>query len=179
MARSKTIGTKQAGVQYEERRAVRTIIQDAAEAKIILIFVEKGQYYKLPGGGIEADEDHALAAEREALEETGCVVKIDGGCFATSGMFYFQVLDNLCADAAVIEEWRNDLHQISYCYMAKMIKDTGAPDLTELEKSEGLSFQWYSPTEAIELMQGAKPTSKLGEYIKERDLFFVKQFIHA
>ena len=72
--------------QYTDRHAVRTIVLSANKSKIALIFVQKGQYYKIPGGGIELDEDHGLAAEREAFEETGCKVKIQGACLATSGL---------------------------------------------------------------------------------------------
>lgn len=136
----------------------------------------------MPGGGIEEDEDHRLAAEREALEETGCEVKIEGGCLATSGMPVLFACVLACYPLLLTdftEEWRNDLHQISYCYVARMIKDTGTPDLTELEKSEGLFHQWCSVAEAVELMESAKPTSELGKYIKERDLFFVNEFLKA
>ena len=87
MIASKVIGSKQANINYTDRHAVRTIVPSADKSKIALIFVQKGQYYKLPGGGIELDEDHGIAAEREALEETGCKVKIQGACLATSGLF--------------------------------------------------------------------------------------------
>jgi len=86
MVASKVIGSKQANVRYTDRHAVRTIVLSADKSKIALIFVQKGQYYKIPGGGIELDEDHGFAAERETLEETGCKVKIKGACLATSGL---------------------------------------------------------------------------------------------
>ena len=85
MVASKVIGSKQANVKYTDRHVVRTIVLSADKSKIALILVQKGQYYKIPGGGIELDEDHGLAAEREALEETGCKVKLEGACLATSG----------------------------------------------------------------------------------------------
>lgn len=46
--------------------------------------LKKDKYYKLPGDGIEADEGHSVAAVREAMEETGCIVKVDGEWMATT-----------------------------------------------------------------------------------------------
>jgi len=34
-------------------------------------------------------------------------------------------------DGLDVEEWRNDLHQHSHCYVAKLQEDTGRPELTE------------------------------------------------
>ncbi|EHL00514.1 putative Diphosphoinositol polyphosphate phosphohydrolase 3-beta [Glarea lozoyensis 74030] len=116
---AKTIGSQNKDIRYEERKAVRLIISNS-QNQIIIIHVQKGNYYKLPGGGIEDDEDHALAGEREALEETGCKISVGNFLGAT-------------------EEWRNDLHQLSYCYNAKVIEDTGVLELTELEIGEGLT----------------------------------------
>jgi 8-oxo-dGTP diphosphatase len=150
----KTIGVKK-DIAYVNRLAVRIIVKNERD-EIIIIFAEKGNYYKLPGGGIKADEDHRFAGEREAMEETGCKVAIDGDCMAMT------------------EEWRNDLHQISYCYRAHLVEDTGIPELTEDEVVDGLKHEWTSVEAAIEKMKGCQPTSELGEYIKERDLYFVK-----
>lgn len=70
------------------------------------------------------------------------------------------------------EEWRNDLHQISFCYVAQLVEGMGKPELTELEASEGLSHRWLSIDESVEVMKSAQPTSELGNFIKERDAFF-------
>jgi 8-oxo-dGTP diphosphatase len=126
--------------------------------EIIIIFVNKGSYYKLPGGGIEAGEDHCVAGEREVKEETGCRVTMEAQCIAT------------------VEEWRNDLHQISYCYPARLIEDTGIPELTDDERADGLKHQWISVGDAIKEMDECQPTSELGRYIRERDLFFLKTY---
>jgi 8-oxo-dGTP diphosphatase len=154
----KTIGSKSENVTYEDRLAVR-IISKNAKNEVVIIRVDKGNYYKLPGGGIEANEDHGLAAEREALEETGCRVRIRGQCLAS------------------VEEYRNDLHQISYCYVADLIDDTGEPELTELEASEGLKHEWTPVGEALQKMRTIQPTTELGKFIQERDLFFIEEFL--
>jgi len=152
----KVIGTKN-DIPYQERQAVRLVISKE-KSKIIIIHAQKENYYKLPGGGIETDEDHRVAGEREAMEETGCKVDIDARCMATT------------------EEWRNDLHQISYCYRAKMMEDTGVPELTEEEVADGLRHEWVEVEEAMRKMKECKPTSELGRFIKERDMYFVETY---
>lgn len=156
----KTIGARDSNVKYIDRHAVRLVIKNSATQKIVIIFVRKGSYYKFPGGGVEAGEDHRVAAVREAEEETGCKVTIvgNGDCFATT------------------EEWRNDLHQMSYGYAAAMVEDTGIVALTEDEVADGLQHEWLSLSAAIEKVAACQPTSELGQFIKERDLFLMKTF---
>lgn len=154
---SKRIGIEKEDVDYIERLAVRAITKNEKD-EIIIIYAKKDNYYKLPGGGIEADEDHKIAILREALEETGCEVHVTGDCIAE------------------VEEWRNDLHQISYCYESKLVRDTGVLELTRDEVGDGLQHEWASISAALERMKAAQPTSELGRFIKERDIFFVETF---
>jgi len=47
------------------------------ENKILMVFLEKTNEYKFPGGGVEKNEKNEDALKREVLEETGCnVIKI-------------------------------------------------------------------------------------------------------
>jgi 8-oxo-dGTP diphosphatase len=92
------------------------------------------------------------------MEETGCKVRLDGKCIAT------------------VKEWRNDLHQVSYCYIAQLVKDTGAPALTDEEKAEGLRHEWVCVEAALGNMKEIQPTFELGRFIKERDIFFLEEF---
>jgi 8-oxo-dGTP pyrophosphatase MutT (NUDIX family) len=124
---------------------------------VVIIKAAKGNYYKLPGGGIEADEDHLRAAEREVAEETGCLVTMQANCIAKA------------------EEYRNDLHQISYCYRAEAVDKTGKPALTDEEMANGLNHEWVPLNQAVDLMTAAEPTSELGRFIKERDIFLLME----
>jgi 8-oxo-dGTP pyrophosphatase MutT (NUDIX family) len=154
---TKIIGVK-GQHEYVDRVAVRLLLRNTTSGEIAIIWVEKGQYFKLPGGGVEGDEDHVLAAEREAMEETGCTVRVRQECVATA------------------EEWRNDLHQISHCYEAQLVQDTGNVQMTDEEIQEGLKHQWCSVDEALRKFRSSAPTSELGRFIKERDTFFLEQF---
>jgi ADP-ribose pyrophosphatase YjhB (NUDIX family) len=152
---SKIIGTKQAHVSYVDRFAVRVVTFNAAN-EVAIICAERDNYYKLPGGGIDPDEDHEVAAQREMREETGSLIKLrDNSYIATT------------------EEYRNDLHQISYCYCADLVDGSGKPNLTEDEVLDKLSNSWMPADEAKKVMAAAEPTSELGRYIKERDIFLL------
>jgi 8-oxo-dGTP diphosphatase len=153
---TKVIGVKE-DRQYTERQAVRTIAISIA-GDIAILHAKKEHYYKLPGGGIEAGENHQVAGTREAMEEIGCRIKMSTRCLA------------------IVEEWRNSLHQISYCYVAHVLEDTGITALTQEEIDDGLEHQWVHVGVAIKLMKEAKPTSVSGLSIKERDLFLVEKF---
>ncbi len=155
----KVIGVKE-DRQYTERESVRTIIMNVA-GEIAILYANKEDYYKLPGGGIEAGENHQEAGTREAMEEIGCRVKMSKRCLT------------------ITEEWTLHLHQISYCYVAHVLEDTGATALTEEEVEDGLEHRWVHVDEAINLMKKAKPTSVFGLSVKERDLFFVEKFAAA
>ena len=153
---SKVIGAKK-NIPYIDRTSVRVVAKNEKD-EIAIIFVKNGNYYKLPGGGMEANEDHRATGEREMMEETGCKVTMYGDCMATT------------------EEWRDHLHQISYCYRASLIDDSGMPNLTSEEIEDGFEHEWISVEGAIRKMMECQPTSELGRYIKERDLYLVQTY---
>ncbi|KAI8630582.1 hypothetical protein F5Y19DRAFT_51216 [Xylariaceae sp. FL1651] len=168
---TKVIGTRQPDVSYVTRHAVRVVAVNAA-GRIALLHARKGNYYKLPGGGVEAaaaaddgEEDHGSAAAREVREETGAVVAVrkPAACFAST------------------EEFRNGLHQISYAYIADVIDDddgaSGGPELTEEEIVDGLAHEWVPARQALDKMSAVEPTSDLGRFIKERDVYLLGEAI--
>ncbi|KAM0466827.1 hypothetical protein ACHAPV_000336 [Trichoderma viride] len=55
---------------YNSRYALRIVALNIS-GDIAVIYAEKGNYYKLPGGGIDKDEDHHSAAQREVEEKRG------------------------------------------------------------------------------------------------------------
>jgi hypothetical protein len=69
------------------------------------------------------------------------------------------------------------LSQESHAYVCTVFKDTGKVELTELEAEEGLVHFWCSIEEALEKMEGVKPTTELGEFIQKRDIFLLGAYI--
>ncbi|MGH9062305.1 MAG: NUDIX domain-containing protein, partial [Acidimicrobiales bacterium] len=62
-----------------ERHAVRVVLIDAGGAVLLfrareITYPELGEWWELPGGGIEPGETYRQAAVRELREETGLVV---------------------------------------------------------------------------------------------------------
>ncbi|KAK4236528.1 NUDIX hydrolase domain-like protein [Achaetomium macrosporum] len=153
----KVIGTKKPGVLYTDRHSVR-VVAFSAKAEVAIIYAKRENYYKLPGGGIEPGEDHETAAKREFQEETGGLIKLRGnGCVATT------------------EEFRFQQRQVSYCYCADLLDDSGKPALTEEELEDGLGHLWMPVDEAKTVMASAEPSSEFGRFVKERDIYLLDE----
>jgi 8-oxo-dGTP diphosphatase len=143
---------------YSTREAVRAVVFDS-ENNVALLHVSNEKYYKLPGGGIEGDEDHASALKRECVEEIGADVEIIG-------------------EIGSIVEYRKmfSLKQTSYCYLAKVVGVRGEPNYTQEELEGGFKLLWAPFDEALSLLQNNIATSiEGGKYIVPRDLIFLQQ----
>lgn len=142
---------------YPMRKAVRAVVFDP-EGKIALLHVTRDQYYKLPGGGIEQDENHEAALQRECLEEIGCRV---------------EVLDEL---GMIIENRKFcNLKQISYCYFAKQVGNQNKPNFTTDEIEEGFEELWVPYKKAMALLEKNEAIGIEGRsYIVPRDTLFLK-----
>lgn len=91
--------------------------------------------YKLPGGGIEENENPEIAFKREVLEETGCEIEI---IKALGTIEEHKTLDNF--------------KQVSYIFVGEVIKDTNELHITEKEKEEGAKLIWETPENALKLI---------------------------
>jgi len=105
------------------------------DGKIAVFNKSNKNEYKLPGGGIENEENPEEAFKREVLEETGCEVEIVK-CLGTT------------------EEHKSleNFKQISYVFVGKVIKDTNELHVTEKEKDEGAKLVWETPENALKLI---------------------------
>ena len=105
------------------------------DGKIAVFNKSNKNEYKLPGGGIEEDENPEIAFKREVLEETGCEVEIVE-CLGT------------------IEEHKSlgNFKQISYVFVGKVLKDTKQLNVTQKEKDEGARLLWETPENALKLI---------------------------
>lgn len=157
---------------YTERRAARIILFNPRGDIAMLHAVNYG-YHKLPGGGIEPGESWQDAAVREALEETGFHVRLRE-----------MEIGKIVEWRGRAETWRRGtpkLKQISTCGVADTL-DAASADLTDEEVRVGLTLQWMSLDEAIELCNEDEPLQDRdqpdnyeGRFIKTRDLLFLKK----
>jgi len=141
---------------FKIRKASRAVLFDKNDL-IPMLFVSKYNYYKLPGGGIEDNEDKTKALVREVFEETGSKIKVTG-------------------EVGRIIEFRSkyNLKQISYCYIGRIISK-GRPNFTEKELSEGFKIVWLSLKDAISEVKNNKPKNYEGFFIQKRDIVFLKK----
>lgn len=106
------------------RDSVRGII--VKEGKVLLVHSKKYGYYKFPGGGIEAGEDHARTLCREVREETGyevqeatirefgCVPRLhkdtrdENGIFAQDNFYYFCELKDGVKTEVTLDDYERE-----------------------------------------------------------------------
>jgi 8-oxo-dGTP pyrophosphatase MutT (NUDIX family) len=98
-------------------------------------------------------EDDLMALKRECLEEIGCEIRVIQGI-------------------GQIKEYRGDLDQDSFCYLARTIGEKGEPTFTDKEKKEGFECLWVPFSKALSLVSGAETTDD-GRFIKNRDAIFL------
>ena len=143
--------------EYPVREAARAVVMDD-EKRVALLHVAKFNYYKLPGGGVEASEDYQAALHRECHEEIGCEIEILG-------------------EIGSIVEYRKifELKQVSYCYFAGLKGKKGESAFTTDEKDEGFEKLWVPYDEALKLLSQNDAANLEGRlYIVPRDEAFLK-----
>lgn len=143
---------------YLTREAARAIVIDA-NGMIALLHVSKKNYYKLPGGGLNENEDRITALKRECQEEIGCEVDVIG-------------------EVGSIVEYRKifKIKQISYCYFAKVKGKKGLPKFMDDEIEFGFKEMWLSYKDAEHALVNSKATDNEGSaYIVPRDIIFLKE----
>ncbi|MEG0021335.1 MAG: NUDIX domain-containing protein [Bacilli bacterium] len=103
--------------------------------------------YKLPGGGIDEDEEPREAFKREVLEETGCTIEI------INELGFIEELKSL-----------DNFMQKSFVFVGRVIEDTHNFELTEKEKAEGARLLWCKPDEALKLIENCSKDLKASAY---------------
>lgn len=144
--------------QITEKRAARTVIVDNAGLFAILE-VGDGDYYKIPGGGIEEGESIEQAAAREAREEAGVEVELLGRL----------------SDHAFHEQHPEKGHIVhhSVCFLAKMVGPQQATSFDDWEQSLRFKLHWWDFDTATAHFKAATPTTFFGEQINPRDYAYL------
>lgn len=128
-----TFGNYSEHENYVARYGVYAIIPNQERTKVILVQAPNGAWF-LPGGEIEAGEDHQSALERELLEELGFTASI--------GQYFGQ------ADEYFYSRHR-DTHYYNPAYLYEVTRYTeiGQP----LEDFNNLA--WFPVNQAIEKLK--------------------------
>ncbi len=124
------------GSVYSRPSARAIIIKDG---KIAMVYSRKYDYYKFPGGGIEAAERMEDALIREVLEETGlCVVK-------NSIREYGQV-------HRIQKGTKEDIFiQDNFYFLCCVKEDMEQQNLDTYEAEEGFTLEFLEPQHAIDV----------------------------
>ncbi|MDB5259334.1 MAG: ADP-ribose pyrophosphatase [Candidatus Taylorbacteria bacterium] len=112
------------------REAVRIVLVDSENRVAVIHYPPndvRGDWYELPGGGIDASETAEEALVREALEETGCAIV-------------------RCQEIGRIIEYgiRPDSMQDNHCFYAEVSGEKGKPRFTEQERQEFMQVVWLT-----------------------------------
>lgn len=128
-----TFGEKKQDVTYVNRYGVYAVIPNKEQDQIILVQAPNGAWF-LPGGEIEAGEDHLQALKRELIEELGFT--------AILGQYYGQA-----------DEYFYSSHRDTYYYNPAYIYEV--VDYTDAQKplEDFNNLAWFPVEAAIEKLK--------------------------
>jgi len=144
-------------LSFGVRKTARAVLINENNEVYLLNVHTKG-YHKLPGGGIDQDEDHEQALLREIMEETGCKAEIQ-------------------EELGRIVEIRDffNTEQTSFCYIAKQFGSMVEQKLDKYEIDEGHDLVISkSIDEAIKILENDTPSDIEGKFILKRDLTLLR-----
>lgn len=119
------------------RPSVRAVILRAG--RVAMVHSRKYDYYKFPGGGLEAGESHAAALVRETLEEAGLAVKPE--TIRAYGYVH-----------RVQKGQREDMFiQDNYYYFCEAAQAVQPQKLDDYEADEQFTLAWIDPHTAIQV----------------------------
>lgn len=128
-----TFGEKLTTVDYKARYGVYAIIPNADKNQIILVQAPNGSWF-LPGGEIEAGEDHFSALKRELIEELGFSAEL--------GYYYGQA-----------DEYFYSRHRDTYFYNPAYIYEVTHFEEIDDPLEDFNNLSWFSIDEAIDRLK--------------------------
>ena len=135
------------------RPSVRGIV--IRDGKVLMVHSRKYDYYKFPGGGIEAGEDHNAALCREVREETGFAVF--PGSVLEYGMIHRRERDD---DGTTFV-------QDNFYYLCAIGEKLGQ-ELDDYEDEEGFTPEFVDPKWAVHVNRFHDHQDKWGA-VQHRD----------
>lgn len=118
------------------RPSARAII--AQSGKVLLVYSPQYDYYKFPGGGIEAGEDHKMALIREVAEETG--YQVLPNTIEAYGRVLRRQMDSRDSEAIFEQE--------NFYYFCDVTDRVFEKKLDAYEAEEGFVAVWEDPFKA-------------------------------
>ena len=143
---------------FKDRLGARAILFDS-KGRIALMQVRNLNYYKLPGGGVDAGESVEEALRRELVEEAGAE--------------RIEILDEI----GEIDEMREQMQKksIHYCYLVKLTGPLGESSRTNKEINDGYQIEWAENLEqAIHLVKSGQPPDYGPCFERLRELTFLE-----
>ena len=129
----------------------------------------KYDYYKFPGGGIEAGESPVEAAIRETAEEAGLAVRPET---VREYGYVHRVQKGKQEDMFV---------QDNYYYLCEVEEQAGAQSLDGYEAEERFTLEWVRPRAAIQVNRdhdhGAKDQIELEREAKVLELLIAEGYL--
>ncbi|TYP74480.1 NUDIX hydrolase [Paenibacillus methanolicus] len=131
------VGEASGELTHVSRHASRGVLLDDG-MQVALMYMSTVEIYKLPGGGVDEDEDIEAAFIREIREETGYEAEIT---------HVLGIVDE--------HKQRTGFLQRSYCYMAHAVGELGFAALTESEAKLGMRAVWMPIEQALECLEAS------------------------
>lgn len=148
-----------------EKKETELILREAVRAVVLndknevgMLYVTKKNFYKIPGGGVEAGENYEAALRREVLEEAGCEIEI-------------------IKELGELVEYRTHFNQLqkSYCYLAQVVGEIKEPSFTASELEDGFECLWLDIDRALELIKEVETEDYMGHFVGERESTILKE----
>ncbi|MFC4099110.1 NUDIX hydrolase [Paenibacillus xanthanilyticus] len=131
------VGEASGELSQVSRHASRGVLLDDS-MQVALMYMSTVDIYKLPGGGVDEDEDIEAAFIREIREETGYEAEIT---------HVLGIVDE--------HKQRTGFLQRSYCYMAHALRELGFAALTESEAKLGMKAVWMPIDQALDCLEAS------------------------
>ena len=142
---------------YILRRSARAIVLNE-KGEMAVQHIQKRQFHKLPGGGIEEGEIIEEALRRELREEVGCEVEI-------------------LRPVGMVIEYQKEMLQISYCFVVQVLGEIGPVSLEAGELADDQITEWIKPSLCLELMNAEFAKGDVARFKLAREIAFLQEYL--